>query len=108
MGPIQIKCKLIGISERKDGNTRTIITLLELENQKTHEILVDESCTRVRARLMEQFNGDTRDGIFLSRMMTNIDIDTKGVTWSINQEDWIWYIFPRTDILNLQPGVSIL
>ena len=43
MKPVQIKCKLISVTKRADGRMRSTITLLELGNQNTHEILVDES-----------------------------------------------------------------
>jgi len=100
MKPVQIKCKLISVTKRADGRMRSTITLLELGNQNTHEILVDESIRHVRIRLQEQFNGDSRDGIYLTKGMTNVDINTKGDIWDINQEDWNWYTFSKDDVLN--------
>jgi len=102
MHPIQIKCELISVRERKDRRVGSSIVLKELGNNNCYEILADESTDRVKTRLLEQYNGDSRDGIYLSRMMTNIDINTKGDIWDINQEDWIWYTFSKHDVLNLQ------
>ena len=101
MKPVQIKCELINVRERIDGKMGSSIILKELNNNNCHEILVDESAERVKSRLLEQFNGDPRDGVFLSRGMINIDINTKGDTWDINQEDWNWYTFAKSDVLSL-------
>lgn len=104
MKPVQIKCELINVRERKDGRLGSSIILKEIINNNCHEIVVDESVNRVKTRLLEQYdNGESkRDGIYLSRMMTNIDINTKGDTWDINQEDWNWYTFSKHDVRNLQ------
>jgi len=40
-----------------------------------------------------------RKGIYLTRGMTNIDINTQGDIWDINQEDWNWYTFSKEDVL---------
>ena len=73
----------------------------ELTNNTHHEIIVDESLGRNKQRLMEQYNGDERNGIYLTRGMTNIDINTKGDIWDINQEDWNWYTFSKEDVINV-------
>jgi len=99
MKPTQIKCELIGLERRKDNKVGTIIILKELANNTKHEIIVDESLGRVKPRLIQQYYGDSRDGIYLTRNMTNIDINTQGDIWDINQEDWIWYTFSKEDVL---------
>jgi len=101
MKPKQVKCELINVRERKDGKMGSSIILKELGNNNCHEIMIDESFSRVKSRLQEQYIGDPRDGVFLSRGMTNININTKGDIWDINQEDWNWYTFSKTDVLNL-------
>lgn len=101
MKPTQIKCELINVRERTDRKTGSSIVLKELGNNNYYEIQVDESIDYVKLRLLEQYNGDSRDGVFLSRFMTNIDINTKGDTWDINQEDWNWYTFSKHDVRNL-------
>jgi len=101
MKPVQVKCKLMNVTKRKDFNLGSIIVLEELTNQNIHEIVVDESITYVKTRLLEQFQGDPRDGVFLSRMMTNININTKSDVWDINQEDWNWYTFSKQDVLSV-------
>jgi len=97
----QIKCELIGIKEKGNNKLGTIITLRELANNTQHEIIVDESLGRVKQRLIEQYNGDKRNGIYLTRGMINIDINTKGDIWDINQEDFIWYTFSKEDVMNV-------
>jgi len=99
MQPKQIKCELIGLRKRGNNKLGTIITLKELDSNTQHEIIVDESLGRVKQRLIEQYNGNERNGIYLTRGMTNIDINTKGDIWDINQEDWIWYTFSKEDVL---------
>jgi len=125
MKPKQVKCELINVRERKDGkigssikgqgildadedgdqdgNDASLYTQYagELDNNNCHEIVVDESVSRVKSRLQEQYMGDPRDGVFLSRGMTNININTKGDIWDINQEDWNWYTFSKTDVLDI-------
>ena len=98
---IQIKCELIGIKEKGNNKLGTIIILKELNSNTQHEIIVDESLGRIKQRLIEQYNGDERKGIYLTRGMTNIDINTKGDTWDINQEDFIWYTFSKEDVINV-------
>ena len=71
----------------------------ELTNNTHHEIIVDEPLGRIKQRLTEQYNGDKRNGIYLTRNMTNIDISIKGDIWDINQEDFIWYTFSKEDVL---------
>ena len=100
MQPTQIKCELVGIKRRDDTDTGTVFILRELTNNKYHEIIVDEATGRVKPRLIQQYYGDERDGIYLTRGMTNIDINTKGDMWDINQEDWNWYTFSKEDVLN--------
>ena len=78
------------------------IILKELSNNNCHEIIVDESAQRVELRLLEQYLDDPRDGVFLTRGMTNVDINTKGDIWDINQEDWNWYTFNKQDVLSLK------
>ena len=99
MQPKQIKCELIGLRKRGNNKLGTIITLKELDSNTQHEIIVDESLGRVKQRLIEQYNGNERNGIYLTRGMTNIDINTKGDIWDINQEDFIWYTFSKEDVL---------
>jgi len=99
MKPIQIKCELIGLERRKDTDTGTVFILKELTNNTRHKIIVDESLGHVKHRLKEQYYGDLRSGIYLTRNMTNIDVNTKGDIWDINQEDWNWYTFSKEDIL---------
>ena len=99
MKPTQIKCELVGLKRRIDNKVGTIIILKELANNTKHEIIVDEALGRVKQRLIQQYHGDSRDGIYLTRGMTNIDINTKGDIWDINQEDWNWYIFDKEDVL---------
>lgn len=101
MKPKKIECELIRVRERKDGRIGCAFVLKELNLNSYHEINIDESIEHVKARLLEQYNGDPREGIFLSRGMTNIDINTKGDTWDINQEDWNWYTFSKQDILKI-------
>ena len=101
MKPKQVKWELINVRERKDGKIGSSIILKELDNNNCHEIVVDESVSRVKSRLQEQYMGDPRDGVFLSRGMTNININTKGDIWDINQEDWNWYTFSKTDVLDI-------
>jgi len=99
--PKQIKCELVGIKRRTDNKIGIVITLRELTNNNNYEIIVDESLDRVKQRLTEQYYGDERDGIYLTRGMTNIDINTKGDMWDINQEDWNWYTFSKEDVLSV-------
>jgi len=99
MQPKQIKCELIGLRKRGNNKLGTIITLKELTNNTHHEIIVDEPLGRIKQRLTEQYNGDKRNGIYLTRNMTNIDISIKGDIWDINQEDFIWYTFSKEDVL---------
>ena len=99
MQPIQIKCELIGLKRREDNKVGTIIILKELTKNIRHEIIVDESLGRVKPRFLQQYYGDERNGIYLTRGVTNIDINTKGDIWDINQEDWIWYTFSKEDVL---------
>lgn len=101
MKPVQIDCELINVRKRKDRLTGSSIILKELNKNEYHEISVDESVDYVKLRLMEQYNGDARDGVFLTRFMTNIDINTKGDIWDINQEDFTWYSFSKHDVRNL-------
>jgi len=99
MKPVQIKCKLITITDRTDGKMGTSFIFQELDNPNiSHKVVVDESIRHVRIRLCEQFDGDPRDGIYLTRGMTNININTKGDIWDINQEDWNWYTFSKNDV----------
>ena len=101
---IMSKFKLSSKEDFKEkGNNKlgTIITLRELDNNTQHEIIVDENIQRVKQRLIEQYYGDERDGIYLTRGMTNIDINTKGDIWDINQEDFIWYTFSKEDVINV-------
>jgi len=99
MIPMQIKCELIGLKRRDNTDTGAVFILKELANNNLHEIIVDESLGHVKRRLKEQYCGDTRDGIYLTRNMTNIDVNTEDDIWNINQEDWIWYTFSKGDIL---------
>jgi len=99
MTPKQIKCELVGIKRREDTDIGTVFVLREIADYIHYEIIVDESLGRVKNRLKEQYYGDERDGIYLTRNMTNIDINTKGDMWDINQEDWNWYVFSKEDVL---------
>jgi len=90
MQPIQIKCELVDV---KIKDNKSAIVLKEIINCIQHEIIVDEAVLRIKKRLLEQYNGDERKGIYLTRGMTNIDINTQGDIWDINQEDFIWYTF---------------
>ena len=101
MKPVQINVKLIDITERADGKMESAIVLEDLRNQNIINILVDESCSRVKTRLLEQYNGDERHGVFLSRGMINININTYTDIWDINQEDWNWYTFAKSDVRNM-------
>jgi len=98
MQPIQIKCELVDV---KIKDNKSAIVLKEIVNGTQHEIIVDEVVFRIKKRLLEQYNGDKRNGIYLTRGMTNIDINTKGDIWDINQEDWIWYTFNKEDVMNV-------
>lgn len=102
MKPTYIKCTLLDVkkSSKKDGN-KTAIILKEINKDILHQILVDESVQRVIQRLKEQYDGDEREGVFLSRGMINVNINTKGESWDINQEDFNWYTFNRSDVINL-------
>jgi len=96
MQPIQIKCELVDV---KIKDNKSAIVLKEIINCIQHEIIVDEAVLRIKKRLLEQYNGDERKGIYLTRGMTNIDINTQGDIWDINQEDFIWYTFSRKDVM---------
>ena len=100
MRPIKITCKFINVTERIDGKMGSTIVLEEPISHKVHRIIVDESVDRVKTRLSEQLKDDPRDGVFLSRGITNININTHGDVWDINQEDLNWYSFWRQDVLN--------
>ena len=101
INPIFINCELIKITNRNDKSTGARIILKELMNDICHEILVDESVSRVKTRLMEQYQGnDEREGVYLSKGMINVNINTRGDVWDISQEDWHWYKFSKEDILN--------
>jgi len=99
MIPKQIKCELLEIKRREDNNTGIVFVLREIADYTHYEIIVDESLEYVKNRLIQQYYGDERDGIYLTRGMTNIDINTKGDIWDINQEDWNWYTFSKEDVL---------
>jgi len=95
---IQIKCELVDI---KIKDNKSAIVLKEIVNGTHHEIIVDEAILRIKKRLLEQYNDDERNGVYLTRGMTNIDINTQGDIWDINQEDFIWYTFSKEDVLNV-------
>jgi len=102
MKPVQIQCELINVRKRKDFRLGSSIILKELNSNNCYEIVVDESINYVKTRLLEQYNGDSRDGVFLTDGMKNIDINTKRDPWDINLEDNKWYTFSKEDILGLK------
>ena len=77
MKPEFIKCKLISI---EDKNKKRIFKLQTEE--KIVDIMVDESINRTKERIQEVLNG-TRNNIYLSRCMTDIDIITYNNEWGI-------------------------
>lgn len=94
-----IECKLVDVKQLDMGSH---ITLQRKDNNEIITIAVDENVSRIIKRLKEQYEGDdSREGIYLSRMMTNIDISTDDDVWYINQEDKKYYTFDKNDVVDI-------
>lgn len=97
MKPKLIKCKLVDVKSKNNGSE---FKLENRDNEESYVIKVDESIERIKNRVKDVIEGE-RDTIYLTRMMTNIDINAKGDSWDINEEDWNYYQFDRKEILNI-------
>ncbi|GAA0082876.1 hypothetical protein [Clostridium sp. CTA-6] len=97
-----IQCKLTNIKTQSKGYGTDII-LKNIGNDENYIIKVDENIERIKEKLKEQYKGNSdKDKIYLSRSMTNIDInaDKDDKEWCINEEDFNYYIFNKEDVFN--------
>ncbi|QUH22074.1 hypothetical protein [Alkaliphilus sp. B6464] len=102
MKPTIIKSKLIEIRKRKDRNFGTEFVLKDLKTEETTIIQVDENIDGIKSLFKKQIDGtDTREGIYLSKGMRNINIFLKRDEFDMNQEDFNWYLFSKEDVIKL-------
>ena len=93
-----IDSKLINIENNKNKSN---ILLERVDNNEMVNIIIDESVVRIANRIRDALQGE-RDKIYLSRCMTNINIDCRGNEWIIDEEDGKYYKFNKNDITKLE------
>lgn len=94
-----VECKLVDIKQVENGSS---IILHRKDNIEMVTINVDENVSRVINRIKEQYDcTDGREGVYLSRGMTNIDISTVSDKWYIHEGDVNYYIFDKDDVVSI-------
>lgn len=94
--PKTINCDLVNIVEE---NNKSKFLLQDIKNE-IHSIEVDESIKRITECVRQVIEGK-REYIYLSRCMVDIDINTKGNRWDINEETSVYYTFDKSDIIKI-------
>lgn len=91
-----IMCELLKIEKMEIGCQ---LVLQNISTENKYIVIVDESLERVKKRLKEQYLGNTsKEGVYLSRSMTNIDINTVNDDWYIDEEGTEIYHFNKEDV----------
>lgn len=94
-----LKSRLVDIQQKDGSKIGTDIILKRLDCRKNVTIEVDESLQRVCKRFIEQYQGDdSRDGVYLSNGMLNIDVNTENDEWMITNGNGIYYAFSKSDV----------
>ena len=98
-----IESKLINIENNKNKSNinKSNILLERVDNNEMVNIIVDESVVRIANRIRDALQGE-REKIYLSRCMTNIDVDCRGNEWIIDEEDGRYKKKKKNDIMKLE------
>jgi hypothetical protein len=101
------ECILEDIRTQEKGYGSEFV-LKDKNTQENYTIKVDESIERIANRIQQQVSGNSeKDGIYLSRCMTNIDINTRGDKWDINEEALIYYGFDKQEAIGIVERLGV-